>query len=280
MTITKPTSTRRWRKLATVLLGLGLLAQTSAAGITKTVFFYNPESSVDNFAALKAEFDGYLSGQGEYSFQPFSERNTFESMLTDKAHGVYLLSSWHFTQLNAKTPLQAILVGVVKGEMQQRKILLSKDVADVTALAGTTLAGAGSEAYLQGQLQQMLGSKYPQLSSKIKLLTVPKDIDALMAVGFGMASAAIASESSFNKLALINPKQHAQLKTLANGEKSFLLIAAVTKPQQDEEMPLLKVIESMGQQPSGEKRLKMLGLDGWKRIDTLDTALAKQLRLP
>lgn len=277
---------KRWRtKPAALLLGLGLLVQASVAGTTNTVFFYNPESSIDNFAALKTEFDSYLSGQGEYSFQPFSERSTFESMLSDKAQGVYLLSSWHYAQLNAKTPLAAVLVGVVKGELQQRKILISKDLADVSALSGATIAGSGSEDYLRSQLQQMLGGKYAGLSSKIKLLTVPKDIDALMAVGFGVATAAISSESSFNKLAMINPKQHAQLKTLASGEKSFLLIAAVAKPgqnggSQSDETGLLKVIEGMGQQPNGEKKLKMLGLDGWKRIDTLDAALSKQLSMP
>lgn len=266
--------------LAALLLGLSLCLPAYAAGTAKTVFFYNPESSVDNFAALKTEFDSYLTQQGQYSFQPFSERNTFETMLSDNAPGVYLLSSWHFSQLNAKTPLAAVLVGVIKGEMQQRKILLSKDANDLSALAGVTLAGAGSEVYLRSQLQQMLGSKYAALLPKIKLLTVPKDIDALMAVGFGMATAAIAAESSLNKLAVINPKQHAQLKTLASGEKNFLLIAAVTKSQQADEIPLLKVIETMGQQPTGENKLKMLGLDGWKRIDTLDATLSKSLHLP
>ena len=262
-----------------LLLGWGLLTPATSAESGNTVFFYNPESSVDNFAALKTEFDGYLASQGAYSFQPFSERLTFENMLANKAQGVFLLSSWHYAQLNAKTPLSAVLVGVVNGQTLQRKILISRDLPDISALSTATIAGAGSEEYLRGQLQQMLGNQFAELSKKIKLLTVPKDIDALMAVGFGVATAAIASENSFSKLALINPKQHAQLKTLASGEKSPLLIAAVAKPQQQEEAPLLNAIEKMSQQPGGEKKLKMLGLDGWKRIDALDAELTKQLSL-
>lgn len=281
MTSKHPGILRRWRpRVAAVLSVLALITSIVTAATTETVFFYNPESSVDNFAALKAEFDDYLSAQGAYSFQPFSERGAFETMLADKAQGVYLLSSWHYTQLNAKTPLEARLVGVAKGELQQRKILSSKDLGSVSALPGATIAGAGSEDYLRSQLQQMLGAEYAVLLPKIKLLSVPKDLDALMAVGFGVATAAISSESSLAKLAVINPKQHAQLKTLASGEKSFFLIAAVAKPQQGAEMPLLKVIETMQQQPAGGKNLKMLGLDGWKRIDTLDASLTKQLRLP
>ncbi|MGR8934356.1 MAG: hypothetical protein ACU837_08210 [Gammaproteobacteria bacterium] len=259
------------------LLAASMVFHAPKADIPQTVFFYNPETNIDNFAMLKTEFDGYLSSQGAYSFQPFSERNTFEKMLADKSSGVYLLSSWHYSQLNTKLPLEAVLVGVNKGEIQQRKILASKDVGNIAALSGATIAGAGSEEYMRNQLQQMLGGNYTALMPKIKLLAVPKDIDALLAVGFGVANAAISSESSFNKLALINPKQHAQLKTLAVGEKTFQLIAAVAKSEKRQEAPLLKVIENMGQHDSGEKRLKMLGLDGWKRVETLDSALVKPL---
>lgn len=265
------------KSLSPWLLWMSFSACCALAAAGQTIFFYNPEANVDNFATLKAEFDTYLSGQGAYNFQPFSERNTFEKMLADKSQGVYLLSSWHYSQLNAKLPLEAVLVGVNKGEYQQRKILAAKSVDKIASLAGATIAGAGSEDYMRNQLQQMLGGDYAALMPKIKLLTVPKDIDALLAVGFGVATAAISSENSFNKLAQINPKQHAQLKTLAVGEKTFQLIAAVAKTGKDQEAPLIKVIENMGQQATGEKQLKMLGLDGWKRVETLDTALAKPL---
>lgn len=278
MPITKHSYRRRFAgSLRPWLLWIGFSACCALAAAGQTVFFYNPEANVDSFATLKAEFDTYLSGQGSYNFQPFSERNTFEKMLADKVQGVYLLSSWHYSQLNAKLPLEAVLVGVNKGEYQQRKILAVKNVTNVAALAGATIAGAGSEEYMRNQLQQMLGGDYATLMPKIKLLTVPKDIDALLAVGFGVANASISSESSFNKLAQINPKQHAQLKTLAVGEKTFQLIAAVAKDEKGDESPLLKVIENMGQQAAGEKQLKMLGLDGWKRIESLDTAVAKPL---
>lgn len=266
------------KKYLSIIFTLVILTQTAPAGTLSTVFFYNPESSVDNFATLKSEFDEYLSNKGEFTFQPFSERNTFESVVNDKSQGIYLLSSWHYAQLNSKTPLEAKLVGISKGELQQRKILTSKDITSTSGLSGATIAGAGSDEYIKGQLQQMLGSEYATIIPKIKLLSVPKDIDALMAVGYGVANAAVSSETSFNKLAMINPKQHAQLKKLADGEKNFLLIAAVTKVQKSDETPLLKAIEGMQGQDIGERKLKMLGLDGWKRIDALDASLSKQLR--
>lgn len=256
---------------------MGIAACCVSAASEQTIFFYNPESSVDNFATLKTEFDSYLSNQGGYSFQPFSDRSTFEKTLLDKRQGVYLLSNWHYTRLNEKVPLQPVLVGMSKGEVLQRKVLTARD-ADLEALRGATVAGAGAEEYLRALLKHMLGPERESLSDTVKLLVVPKDIDALLAVGFGMASAAISSESSLQKLSSINAKQYERLKSLASSEKSFLLIAAVPKRNSAEEMPLIKAMEEMNQAPNGEKKLKLLGLDGWKRIDALDASLSRQLK--
>ncbi|MGZ8244435.1 hypothetical protein, partial [Methylomagnum sp.] len=207
---------------------------------------------------------------------PYSDRATFEQALSGKPEGVYLLSSWHYSQLNAKIPLEPVLVGTAKGEFLQRKVLTARDAADAEGLKGATVAGAGTEEYLRNLLKQMLGPDKESLVAGLKVLTVPKDIDALMAVGFGMAKAALASENSLQKLALINAKQREQLKSLASSDKNFLLIAAVPKSSKGE--ALVKVVEGMGQQPTGEKNLRLLGLDGWKRFDSLDPSFSKQLR--
>ncbi|MGZ8245900.1 MAG: hypothetical protein ACXWT9_20065, partial [Methylomagnum sp.] len=97
-------------------MGLALGHTEAIAATDPTIFFYNPETSIDNFATLKTEFDTYLAGQGGYTFQPYSDRATFEQALSGKPEGVYLLSSWHYSQLNAKIPLEPVLVGTAKGE--------------------------------------------------------------------------------------------------------------------------------------------------------------------
>ena len=278
MITASPVSPRRWlAQLGRALLGLALSGQGAFAATGDTIFFYNPETSVDNFATLKTEFDTYLAGQG-YTFQPFSDRATFENMLLERPQGLFLLSSWHYSQLSAKIPLEPVLVGTAKGEFLQRKVLTTRDAASPESLRGATVAGAGTEDYLRNLLRQMLGPDQDALINSMKLLTVPKDLDALLAVGFGMAKAAVSSEGSLGKLALVNPTQKAQLKTLATSDKSFLLVAAVPKQTQSQEALLIKAVESMPKQPAGEKNLKLLGLDGWKRFDTLDPTLSKQLR--
>lgn len=262
--------------MITAGLCLGLAA--GAAVSSQTIFFYNPETNVDNFATLKSEFDTYLASKGSFNFQPFSDRDTFEKTALGRPDSMYLLSSWHFSQLKSRLPLEPVLVGTSKGEIEQRKILTSKDVTSLAGLDGATVAGAGNEFYLRNILRQMLGPDKDAIADSVKVLTVPKDIDALMAVGFGVAKAAISSESSLQKLALINAKQSASLKVLATSEKSFLLIAAVPKQSLSKDTSLINAVESMGSLPEGERNLKLLGIDGWRRFDTLDPSLSKDLR--
>ena len=66
------------------------------AGNKLTIYFYNPEININNFASLKKEFDTYLSAYGEYQLQPFSEREIFEKVAVSKNDGIFIISSWHY----------------------------------------------------------------------------------------------------------------------------------------------------------------------------------------
>ncbi|WP_333687314.1 PhnD/SsuA/transferrin family substrate-binding protein [Methylococcus capsulatus] len=269
----------RWlRRRAWTAAALCCAAATAPA--EDAVFFFNPESSIDSYATLKTAFDTYLAPLGPYVFQPFNVRATFEQALAQNSRGVYMLSGWHYGEIKGRQSLDAVLVGVSKGAFLQRKILSAKDVADVSALKGVTVAGTGSEDYLRTLLKQTLGPERHALVDSFKVLSVPKDIDALMAVSFGMAQAAISSEASLQKLAAINPKQHSQLKPLAQSEKAFLLIATVPRSFRQEGAPLVEILGDMDKKPEGVTNLKLLGLDGWKRVETLEAPYSTQLRAP
>lgn len=232
------------------------------------MFFYNPETNINNFATLKTAFEKYLSSQGAYQFQPFDDRNKFEGAVTQKTGNIYLLSSWHLEALRKKNiAIQIALIGSSKGKTKQSKVLSTKkEITDAAMLLGGTIASSGTEKYTRSILQQILGSQHKALVKKIKILTVPKDIDALMAVGFGMATAAISAESSLDKLAKINPNQFQQLHALGKSKKSYLLVAATLEKPQQEEIRLLEILKKMPENPEGEKNLKLLGLDGWQSL--------------
>ena len=244
-----------------------------ASGIT--IYFYSPETNINNFSSLKVEFDTYLSEFGAYDFQPFSDQQTFERVISEANDGIFLISSWHFQSLKNRFPLKPMLVGEQKNQSTQKQVLSARsDIQNLERLRGQKIASAGSPEYTKTILKKMFQEEASSsLIDSLKLLTVPKDIDALMAVGFGMAKAALTTKNSLNKLKKINPKQHDMLTCLAMSEKTLLPIVAVLGQSDKDVRKLLTLIQDMCNKPEGEKRLKMLGLDGLKELDEMEIGM-------
>ena len=103
-----------------------LLAEGVSASPKYTLYFYSSETNINNYSSLKAEFDLYLSTQGDYRFQPFCDRETFELFISDNQDGVFLLSSWHYQQLKERVPMEPVLVGLSKNRATQKRVLTTK----------------------------------------------------------------------------------------------------------------------------------------------------------
>ena len=226
-----------------------------------TIYFYSSETSINNFKSLKMEFDQYLSKLGPYEFQPFSERGSFEKYVKDKKQCILLLSSWHYSKLNKEYALTATLAGTRNGQKYQKRVLVTKDESVKTG----RVASASSIEHTSSYLRSMLKGK--AIIDKIQVLTVPKDIDALMSVGFDMSKLALTSGSALDELKRINPTLHQKMKILAEGEESLSLIVAVPKGFSEAAEKIVTVFKNMATDPDGKEKLMMLGLDGWQPLN-------------
>ena len=229
-----------------------------------TIYFYSSETTINNFKSLKMEFDRYLSRFGPYELQPFSDREAFEKHVKGKEQCILLLSSWHYKKIYKEYSLKAALAGTRDGKKYQKRILVSKD----EAVKVGRVASASSMEHTSSTLNVMLREK--ALIDKITILTVPKDIDALMSVGFGMSKLALTTRNALNELKMANPVLHQKVKVLAEGEESLLLIVAVPERFMKDAKKLVTVIQKMTADPEGKEKLRMLGLDGWQTINPSD----------
>jgi hypothetical protein len=255
-----------YRTQSLVQLALVLLAM-SALGVraeeAPTIYFYSPETSVDNYGSLKAEFDSYLSRHGTFTFQPFSDRETFEEFSLGKTNCLLIISSWHFASLRKRTSMEPLLVGVLGSKTTQRRILCaSRSVGSVDLLKGERIAAAGTDEHARTILRDMLRTS-TALADPLNILVVPKDIDALMAVSFRVARASLTTEESLARLGQINPKQHAQLQILAISEEVLLPIVA-SKGASMGTGHLAEIMRRMPEQTEGRRLLRMLGVESFK----------------
>ena len=156
--------------------------------------------------------------------------------------------------------------GFQRVKQPKKRVLSIRDIDNINSLEGKRIASSGSEEYTINILKEMFSEGNIYTANFSEIIVVPKDIDALMAVGFGITSAALTTENSFNVLEALNPKQHKKLRVIGTSKEILLPIVAVHERSDESVNSLLKVIEEMVTTLKGVEKLKMLGLDGWKEV--------------
>lgn len=233
-----------------------------------TIYFYTSETSINNFASLKMEFDRYLSRFGDYEFQPFKDRTAFEKQIEKAADGLVLLSSWHYQEIQKTVHLKPVLIGLLGGQMTQKRILVGQTGSSLNQIK-QRVSSSADDRFTRLLCDKMLP---PQgaTEKQYAVLTVPKDIDALMSVGFGISNMALTTENALKRLQVVNPGLHRRMQVLARGQETLLPVLAVLSGKNDQIIGLLDVIEKMPQTEEGRRRIAMLGLDGWHRVRPVD----------
>ena len=233
------------------------------------VYFYSSETNVNNFKSLKIGFDRYLSAYGPYEFQPFADRETFEAQVKDKGRCLLILSSWHYQNIFREYGLRSILAGGRNGEKYQNRILVVKgEPVDINYLKTARIASASSMNHTRIVLDAMFGQK--NITDNLRILKVPKDIDALMSVGFGMSAAALTTKNAFEELKNINSVLYGRLSVLVEGEASLMLVLAAPSDFVKQAEDMIAVFRKMPMTPEGKNNMGMLGLDNWVTLDPDD----------
>jgi len=251
-----------------------------------TIYFYNPEINITRNALLKNTFDLYLEALGDYQFQPVDDKATFEALIKNEANAIFMMSNWHYLQVkNTQTNslFNLALRGIKGGSDSFHKILVGKDPQfDLNAMS---LATSGNREYSLAILNNIaLTSSVKKLSknlfSNLNLLTVPKDIDALMAVGFDLADAALTTKSSLVKLSTIYKNQRQALHILGESQALKRLAVAFKQSTSPKVRALLSEIIQMENNKQGRRGLNMLGLDSWQLVNESIMQTKMQKRRP
>ncbi|WP_250656229.1 PhnD/SsuA/transferrin family substrate-binding protein [Alkalimarinus coralli] len=267
-TIRLKISRLRYKAAACALLAL-LLAALPSVGLSQdslTIYFYNPEINTTRNVVLKTAFDQYLQEQGIFQFQPVDNRQTFEALIVNDLNAVFMISNWHYEQLqDGLNPTSAALRGVKNGSNTYRKFLVARK-ADAT-IEAMTIATSGSRPLSRSILSDIYPNQTPQTLAKPNFLIVPKDIDALMAVGFGLADAALATELSLETLSTLYTNQYQQLHILGESRPLKRLLVVYHKELTPLKAKAINTLGNMSESRKGKQALNILGLNGWQQVD-------------
>lgn len=218
------------------------------------ICFYSNESYIKNFKTLKVDFYNYLRQYNNYEFQPFNKIEVFEDFLS-KNNAISILSSSHYNQIKDKYNLEPLLVAIKNGNTTDTKVLVGKKDKVLSGIVTTTQT---KEEAIKS-LNEITSTK------NFDILSVSKEIDALMSVGFGMSDFAYVSKDSFELLKKVNNYLANRLSIYKESKPFYRLIVA--KNYNFETNKLIELFVKMNQKEEGKVILNTFGIEGFEVLN-------------
>ena len=254
--------------MAAAVLILWMIFTTSDPADAKVkIFFYDPDSNLKNIAGLKSIMQSYFNDVGEQiEFQPFTKQEIFEAELEKQAPDFVIVSSLYFLSTLRAKGMKPILIPIQNGKPYYHKVLvtnqpsISKENLNGKSLA-TTLGGDQGREWLEKNVLSEVNTKVDD----IRMISVTKDIDALLALGFYQVDTALVSPRNIEILRSVNPLAVKDLKIILNSKPIVFPPLCTTRSDIDP-VTVQKITEiflNMQNHPLGIKTLKILGFDQW-----------------
>lgn len=256
------------------IAGMLLSLCTHSLQATSFLYFYNPNVTVTNYNDLKSLIDVYLASEGNYQFQPFDNQQNFENVLLDPQPHLFMLTSYQYEQWNEKVlerpdlTLTPLLVGAIDGKSTYSKVLTSKTAdIDVKTALSKRIAFSGDRAVAIKILNELAMQADLSTRDNYNVIEVPKDLDALMSVTFGVAQVALTANTIYEQFKQRNSKQSEDLKVLAESAPISLPIVTTYLKNSQDISSFIEILEKMQSTEQGQEALGMLGLTGWLKVN-------------
>ena len=248
---------------------------SSSTSLSTKIYFYNPEINTARNLVLKSTWDNYLHEVYKYEFQPVDDESEFIRLVKEQNDSAFIMAEWFYSSIfsaeSANQNLSLAFQGLRNGKNTYSKILVSNKGA--LDFENITIASSGSKE----RAKEILSSIYPELSSlqidRLKLLIVPKDIDALMAVGYGLADMALSTEISLSKVSKLNKNLYKDMIVLRESKPLKRSVLVVKSTNVELMNSLSRLMINITNTPNGRQAMSLLGLDEW----SLNSAFSAQI---
>ncbi len=253
------------------ILGLAVLALTPLHALPAQppaeLFFYSPEFAPDNLGVLKKLAEDYLRSRGvAVRFQAFARFEDFRSEFDKRDVRFAILPPWAVDQGCAGHTMLPLARPVRAGSTMDRKTLIVgptiRSVGDLRNASVAVTDTKRSDAAVPPLLAPFIAKH-----RNIRVIAVPKDVDALLAVSFGQVEAAFVSTAQFETLTQLSPTLTSSLREIGfSVEAPFpLLYAAGNTPTEDIDR-FVEATRRMSESDAGQRLLRLLGYDQWQEI--------------
>ncbi len=193
-----------------------ILALPLVSGFGLDIFVFNPESKAGQLQAARVSLSRFMAAEGiEAQVSLFANAIDFERAVARQKPDYAIVASYYYSAAAKEMQWRALLSGHRNGEEAFRKVfMVDQSVSKAADLknkaVATTSFGAATFSFVNAQFLQPVGLS----ATQVRLITVSKDIDGLMALAVGQVKGAIVTQDSLEKLKSINGTALASMKEL------------------------------------------------------------------
>lgn len=235
-----------------------------------TLFFFSPDFSPGNLSVLKQAAEGYLREAGvDAHFQAFVRFEDFRRELLVQNPEFVVVPAWAVAPGCIDSALRPLAKPVRGGEHTGKKALIAPSkISGVGDLGEKTIAATMPPA---GTLADSSLERLRREHPRVRIVAVPKDIDAILAVAFGQVDAAYVSTRQFGLFAAANPELGGELREIGYAESTPFPMIYATASANDADVDKMKhAALTAGEVGSGKRLVGLLGYDGWVAASQLD----------
>ncbi len=240
---------------------------TPAAPVPAVLFVFSPDWRPADLGRLGATLeDAGTSGGLELSVQGFARYEDFESQVAEKKPDFLIAPAWIETgsEPGFRACRKVLARGSRLGRTTYRKALLAKaGIATPGALTHRSIA-ATQNTLGPGPGSEILEAFHLDDKSA-KVVGVPKDVDALLALRFGQADAALVTGREYEAFAKSNPAEAAGLEVLGfSPETGLPPVYACASAAEPATMRMTALLPRLAESQAGRESLALLGLDAFQ----------------
>ncbi len=242
-----------------------LLACPCTLGFALDIFVFNPESKSGQTQAARTSLSRFMEAEGlPAQVTVFANSIDFERAVARAKPDYAIVASYYYAAAAKEMQWRALLSGHRNSEESFRKVFMVDQsvsrAADLKNKAiATTSFGAATFSFVNLQFLQPLGLN----ASQVRLITVSKDIDGLMALAVGQVKGAIVTQDSIDKLRSINAAAFESMKELR--KLPAIQYPKVVQFSQAKDVPKMRqAFRRIAVNSEGADFLRYLGITGFQ----------------
>ncbi len=244
--------------LFALVAGGNALAQDTPA----LFYFYSPDWRPGNLNLLAESMEKIIAEEGVgVRFQAFARYEDFVERLEIERPEFLVAPSWFEKVDRLGMDIELLARPVRNGKTSYRKALMT--APEVESLENLSHGSIAATVHTMGPGGDRTVLEVFNLDpTTAKVIPVPKDIDALLALSFGQVDAALVTSAQFEMVTRINPNITKGLQVLAfSPEIDFPGVYATNKASEDMRRGFAHALGRLNKHEAGRHLLEQLGYE-------------------